>query len=260
MRSFPALLLMIAAAAALSAGAQAPAAPAPTAAVPPAAAAPAATEIKPFSGEYTVQWHGISVGTSALELKAPDAGGEYRYRSRSNARGIFRVVFSEEITQDSILVLHEGHARPQKYRADDGTPSTDKDISLDFDWHANRVKGVAENKPVDLALKPDTQDPMSVQIELMLALMRQQVPTTVWLADKDEVKEFIYTDEGKARIRTALGELDTEVLSSKRPGGNRITRLWFAPSLGFVPVQAQRTRDGKIEWTMTVKSLQRSGG
>jgi len=250
MRTRPAWLLMFLAA---------PLAASPTARGA-ANAVPAATpvaELKPFSGEYTVQWHGINVGTSALELKAPDAGGAYRYLSRSNARGIFRVVFSEEITQDSTLVLRQGHARPQKYRADDGTPSTDKDISLDFDWHANRVKGVADNKPVDLALKPDAQDPMSVQIELMLALMRQQVPTTVWLADKDEVKEFIYTDEGKARIRTALGELDTEVLSSKRPGGNRITRLWFAPSLGFVPVQARRTRDGKVEWTMTVKSLKR---
>jgi hypothetical protein len=51
--------------------------------------------------------------------------------------------------------------------------------------------------------------------------------------------------------------LDTIVLASQRPGGNRITRMWFAPSLGYVPVQAQRTRDGKVEFTMSVKTLQR---
>jgi hypothetical protein len=33
--------------------------------------------------------------------------------------------------------------------------------------------------------------------------------------------------------------------------------MWFAPSLGFVPVQAERTRDGKLEFAMRIKSLQR---
>lgn len=250
MQELKVMLLVFAAAMPGLAGAQEP--------VPRPAAGPAA--VRPFSAEYFVQWHNINVGTSALELKAPDATGEYRYLSRSNARGIFRVFFSEEIIQNSTMLIRDGHARPLRYRADDGTPSTDQDISLDFDWHSNRVHGVAENKPVEMALKADTQDPMSVQIELMLALMREQPPTTVWLADKDEVKEFIYTDEGKTRIRTELGEMDTIVLSSKRPGGNRITRLWFAPSLGFIPVQAQRTRDGKTEWTMKIRTLHRPEG
>ena len=246
------LLLIFAAGATTLAGAQAPETQANTT---PAAASVA--QIKPFSAAYAVQWHGINVGTSELEFKSPNARGEYEYLSRSNARGIFRVVFSEQITQNSLMTLHEGHARPLSYRADDGTSSTDQDVSLDFDWVNDRVRGTAEKKPVDLALKPDTQDPMSVQIELMLALMRGHAPTTVWLADKDEIKEFIYTNEGPAHIKVALGELDTVVLASKRPGGNRVTRLWFAPSLGFTPVQAQRTRDGKTEWTMTIKSLQR---
>jgi hypothetical protein len=33
--------------------------------------------------------------------------------------------------------------------------------------------------------------------------------------------------------------------------------MWFAPSLGFVPVQAERSRDGKLEFAMRIKSLQR---
>ncbi len=214
-------------------------------------------EFKPFAVRYEVQWRGIQVGTSDLELKAADESGVFEYISRSNARGIFHIVFSDEITQTSRFVLREGRVQPLTFRGDDGSPSTEKDVSLDFDWAASRVKGVSENKPVDLALKPDTQDPMSVQVHLMLALLSNQAPKTVWLADKDEVKEFLYTDEGTRRIKTALGELDTVVLASRRPGGNRITRLWFAPSLGFVPVQAQRTRDGKVEFTMTIKTLKR---
>jgi hypothetical protein len=33
--------------------------------------------------------------------------------------------------------------------------------------------------------------------------------------------------------------------------------MWFAPSLGFVPVQAERSRDGKVEISMRLKSVDR---
>ena len=75
--------------------------------------------------------------------------------------------------------------------------------------------------------------------------------------DKDQLKEFNYTQEGAAKIRTAIGELDTVIVTSQRTGNNRILRMWFAPSLGFVPVQAERSRDGKVEIAMRIKSVDR---
>ncbi len=127
-------------------------------------------------------------------------------------------------------------------------------MNLDFDWEGRRARGVSETKPVDLALKDGTQDVMSIQVEVMLDLKNDNLPKTFQIVDKDELKEFIYSEEGTARLRTALGELDTVIVSSQRTGNNRILRMWFAPSLGFVPVQAERTRDGKLEFAMRIKS------
>ena len=83
------------------------------------------------------------------------------------------------------------------------------------------------------------------------------MPKIFQIIDKDQVKEFIYTNEGPAKIRTALGPLDTIVVSSQRAGNNRLLRMWFAPTLGFIPVQAERTRDGKLEFAMRIKTLKR---
>jgi hypothetical protein len=212
---------------------------------------------KPFSARYQVQWHSITVGTSDLILKQLGSSGEYEYTSKSNARGIFRIAFSDEITQTSRLMIKDGRVQPLNFRGDDGTPSTKQDVTLDFDWQALRVKGVSEDKPVNIPLQPDTQDPMSVQISLMVALANGHPPTLVRLADKDEIKDFQYVNEGRATINTALGDLDTIVLSSHRAGTSRVMRLWFAPSLGYLPVQAQRSKDGKVEFSMMIKSLQR---
>jgi hypothetical protein len=33
--------------------------------------------------------------------------------------------------------------------------------------------------------------------------------------------------------------------------------MWFAPSLGYVPVQAERSRDGKLEFAMRIKAVSR---
>jgi hypothetical protein len=81
---------------------------------------------------------------------------------------------------------------------------------------------------------------------------------TFHIIDKDQLKEFEYTQEGTAKIRTAIGELDTVIVTSQRTGNNRILRMWFAPSLGFVPVQAERSRDGKVEIAMHIKSIDKS--
>ena len=129
-------------------------------------------------------------------------------------------------------------------------------MNLDFDWNGRRARGTSEGKTVDLAIALGTQDVMSIQVEVMRDLKNDNLPMTFQIVDKDEVKEFNYTREGSAKLKTALGELDTVIVASQRTGNNRILRMWFAPSLGYVPVQAERSRDGKLELAMRIKSLQ----
>jgi len=143
------------------------------------------------------------------------------------------------------------HVRPDKYHGKEGSSA----VEINFDWQNMRATGRSETKPVDLKLKEGTQDVMSIQVEVMLDLKHGNLPKTFQIIDKDQLKEFIYTQEGNAKIRTAIGELDTVIVTSQRTGNNRILRMWFAPSLGFVPVQAERSRDGKVEIAMRIKSV-----
>ena len=208
--------------------------------------------IAPFSARYQADWKSINVGTSDLELKQDTDPGHYVYTWSITAHGIFRL-YRDEVTQKSWLSIDADHVRPEKYRAEDGSSS----VNLDFDWDGGHVRGTSENKPVDLTLKEGTQDLLSIQVEVMLGLKKGNLPKTFQIIDKDKLKEFIYTQEGTANIRTALGQLDTVIVESRQAGNNRILRMWFAPSLGFVPVQAERTRDGKLEFAMRIKTLKR---
>jgi hypothetical protein len=229
-----------------SSGAQTSGAPAPSAA--DGGMAP----IGAFSAHYDADWKTINIGTSDLELKPDVQPGRFIYTWTITARGIFRL-YRDKVTQKSWLSINPDHARPEKYYAEDGSAT----VNLDFDWTKMRAHGTSETKPVDLALKDGTQDIMSIQVEVMLDLKNGTMPKTFQIIDKDQVKEFLYAREGTAKIHTALGLLDTVIVSSQRAGNNRILRMWFAPSLGFVPVQAERSRDGKLEFAMRIKSLNR---
>ena len=215
-------------------------------------AAPSDAALAPFSAHYLADWKGINVGTSDLALKPDAEPGHYVYTWTITARGIFRL-YRDEVTQKSWFSVAADHVRPEKYQAEDGSSTVD----LSFDWNEGRVRGTSEKKAVDLALKEGTQDVMSIQVEVMLDLRKGNLPKTFQIIDKDELKEFNYSQEGNATLKTALGDLDTVIVASQRAGNNRILRMWFAPSLGFVPVQAERTRDGKLEFAMRIKSLKR---
>lgn len=212
--------------------------------------------LKPFSAAFEVVYRGMNAGTTTLEL-TQEGGDRWRYISRTNARGVFRLALAGEIRQTSQFTLGASGPRPLRYVADDGTEDIQRDIRLDFDWKAGRVRGTAEAQPVDVPLREGLQDGMSVQVALIRALTAGERPRRFFLIDKDDIKEYLYEQEGSSRIKTPAGELDTVIWSSRRPGSDRVTRVWYAPSLGFTPVQAERRRGGKVEWSMRLKSLQR---
>jgi hypothetical protein len=224
----------------------------PAATQPAAPASTAEPSIQPFLAHYTADWKSINVGTSDLDLRLAPTGG-YIYTWTIVAHGVFRLVYSNDVVQKSWFKVLAQHVQPEKYRADDGSSS----VSIDFDWQAAKARGISEKKPVDLDLKEGTQDVMSIQVEVMLDLENGLLPNAFHILDKDEIKDFTYTREGAATLKTAIGDLETIIVASQRTGNSRILRMWFAPSLGYVPVQAERSRDGKLEFSMRIKTLKR---
>jgi len=216
-------------------------------------AVPGDAPIAPFSAQFQADWKGITVGTSNIALKADSEPGRYVYTWTITARGIFRLAYSDDLVQTSWLSVNADHARPERYFGKQGSTS----VAMNFDWPNKHATGESEGKPVDLKLKDGTQDVMSIQVEVMLDLKSGNLPEIFHIIDKDQLKDFNYRREGTARIKTAIGELDTVIVTSQQAGNNRILKMWFAPSLGYVPVQAERSRNGKLEMSMRIRNLNR---
>lgn len=221
----------------------------------PAADAVAAV-LQPSVATYGVEFRSIDAGTIAFTLRSP-APGQFIYESRSNARGLARLVIRNEVHEASTFALVDDELQPLSYLLDDGSSDTSKDTRLEFDWSARLARGKHENEPLELALTPGLQDRMSVQVFVLMQLAAGEDPGEIAFIDRNEVKSYRYTKEGTGRLKTAVGEVDTVIYSSTRDGSSRVSKIWYAPALGYLPVRAEQVRRGKVETVLTLVDLKR---
>ena len=219
-----------------------------------ASASASAEELKPFQASYTWIYHGMTVAVSSLDLQHEDAN--WVYRSKSEPRGIGRL-FSERPVQESVMQITADGVRPLSYKADDGTSSTKRDANVQFDWQNNRVTGVYEDAKVDMPIPPDMQDDLSVQIALMVELLRGHTPDKFSLISGNSVREYRYSREGEETLTTPVGTIQTVIYRSEKQYSPRATRFWCAPSLGYIPLRVQQKKGDDVEWTMQVQSVKR---
>jgi hypothetical protein len=147
--------------------------------------------------------------------------------------------------------------RPVSFEFDDGGAGTEKDVRIAFDWGAGRARGVSKDRPFDIEVPPGAQDTASVQAAMLVELLAGRAPQGFPIVMRGELRQYRYWSEGRARIKTPYGELDTVVWANQREGSDRMTRIWHAPALGYVPVQAIQYRKGKAESLLRLVSLER---
>jgi len=209
-------------------------------------------DLKPFKVTYTAEWKGISAATSTLELRkaGPDT---WVFATVNTPHGLFRMALPDSLTQESTFKLADGRVVPLSFR---GSDEKERPIDLTFDWQNKRVTGTAKAHAIDITIPEDAQDPMSLQIASLRNLAKGTIQNPVSLVDGDgKLKEYELKQEGTTRLDTALGTLDTIVYTSRRAAGERVTRTWVAPALGYLPVKAERTRGRKTEFTLLIESV-----
>jgi len=210
--------------------------------------------LHPYSARYNVRYRGISGGDIEATLKS-EGNGRYAFRSHLLPNFLGSFFTSDQAEDDSEFEFTDAGLRPLKFRSEDGSRKTDKDISLDFDWDKERVKGHADGKDFEMAVPKGTQERLTIQLAASLALQANQTPGTLTMLERDELQQYHITRQGTEHIRTAAGEFDTVVLNSEREGSSRSTRYWHAEKLGYIVVRAERRSHGKVDIVMELKSV-----
>ena len=208
------------------------------------------SEPVPFVATYTLAWHGVTAGTSTLRLRetAPQL---YLYTSTDTAYGIFRLAFPHPLLQSSRFRINAGVVQPLSFQAG----GAGNDVMAQFDWKAGQVTGMAKGKLLDLKLQAGTQDPLSVQIAIMLKLLGQDAPESFWMLNTDEIDRFQYVRHEESTLDTPLGKLRTILYTSHQPGSNKTTYLWLAPALHYMPARAEQRVKGSTQVALEIRAF-----
>jgi hypothetical protein len=221
----------------------------------PTPAAP--TVMKPYTARYQVSYRGLSGGQIEASFKPGPVPGQWLYETRAFPNIFGRLAVSPAARERSTMALSAAGVQPLAFEFNDGSADTAKDVKHTFDWAALRVTGEAEGKPFTLVVTPGTQNTASVQAAMMIERLNGRTPTGFRIVTGHDLRDYRYWMEGVQQVVTPYGQVSAEVWASQRAGSNRVSKMWHAPSLGYVPVQAIQYRKGTPEVMMKLVSLQR---
>ncbi len=209
--------------------------------------------ITPFEAYYKVFGKGIHIGDSELVL-IDDGQGSYRMSSH-----VYPIGFAALVTKESIREQVNGHFRngaphPLLYQQQRKGKKS-RDIRLNFDWKNSRLQAQSNKEQATLSLMPRIVDPLSLHLLVMSDLKQGRNAKEYTLVKETKLKTYEIKHEGKERLDTPLGHLDTWRVSRHRPGSSRTTILWFAPSLNYLPVQITQKKNGKENLRMMIEKV-----
>lgn len=213
--------------------------------------------MKPYTARYQVSYRGLSGGQIEATFKPGATAGQWLYETRAFPNLFGRLAVSPSARERSTMLIGPGGVQPLDFSFDDGSDDTAKDVRHTFDWTARKVSGVSKGKSFTLDVTPGSQNTASVQAAMIVERLNGRLPTAFRILTGENLRDYKYWMEGKQQVVTPFGQVEAEVWASQRIGSDRVSKVWHAPTLGFVPVQAIQYRKGSPEVQMKLVSLQR---
>lgn len=214
------------------------------------AAAAGATDLTPHRAQYKVKILVLS-GELDTELRATADG--YVARHVIEPVGMARLLTRGRMDVSSTFVTEPDGVKPVSYHAID-TIRDEPDTDVTFDWTTNQVHGTVGNQTVELQLDEISHDNVSIQYELMHDLLNGGADDRYVLFDIDKMRIANVSDAGRKTVKTRAGEFEVVGIRHQKEGSSRVTTLWCAPELGYLPVIMEQHRKGKLNFRATLTS------
>lgn len=214
--------------------------------------ADAALPVPTFTARYTLTLSGVPVGEATVRLEEP-APGRYRMRSEAAAKGQLAMLLPDRLREEAEGIFTDDGPQPQRYEHDRRGGRERESVKIAFDAAAGEVRiDESGSAPARLTLKPGMLDPLSLQLRAMWLLRQGRPPEAFTLVDDASPDTYTVEAAGRDTVQTGRGAVEAEVLRRGKPGDRRTATFWFAPKLGYVPVQIVQTRKGRETLRMTL--------
>lgn len=205
--------------------------------------ATAAGTIEPHTARYKIK---ISIASGTLTTNVEAVEGGYEVRSVIEPTGLADLLMNGNIEENSRFKLGSQGVQPMVYSSNDTLSRGDKFMDFVFDWDAMEVSGTVNEESYSYPLDREVHDRVSIQYQLMHNLVTGVDTERYAMLDDDEMKQLSVTRIGSKKVKVPMGTFDAVGIQHQADGSKRITTLWCAEKLGYLPVLIEQSRKGKV--------------
>ncbi len=213
-----------------------------------AVSAAGAAELTPHRAEYKVKISIVS-GRLNTELRAIDSGFVATHAIK--AVGMSRIFTNGTMRVSSEFTAEDDGVKPVRFHEVD-TIRDDPEVRLSFDWTTDIASGTVGDKEVAIQLDGVSHDNVSVQYALMHDLLNGGTKQSYTIFDIDKMRVAQVRNIGTKRVKTKAGSYDVVGIQHQKEGSSRVTTLWCAPELDYLPVIVEQHRKKKLNFRATL--------
>ncbi len=213
-----------------------------------------AAPIPNFTAIYDVTKSGVALGEMKSTLITNQDKG-YTYSSITEPTGIASWFSSEKITESSKGVTKNNQFIPSTYIFTRSGGKKEVNTEITFDYKKNTAIDKTNDNTIKIDIDNSITDRQIVQVLLMNDMIAGKTKLEYKVINKQEVKPYVFTIVGDEKIDTEIGIFKTTAVSRKREGSSRVTTLWLAHDLYYLPVKIKQTKDGSTKFEMDITKL-----
>jgi hypothetical protein len=199
--------------------------------------------LTPYVAEYKVKISVLS-GKLATELRRTEFG--YFAVSTIRPAGIANVFMNGLIEESSWFSVSSNGVVPDRYSSVDTITKDQKAMDFRFDWLENEVAGTIGDQNYVIPLDGRVHDRVSIQFELMLKLLSGSPADRYVMLNEEELRPIVVSNIGKKRVKVPFGSFDVVGIQHRTEDSSRLTTLWCAEKLGYLPVIIEQHKNGKL--------------
>lgn len=207
-----------------------------------------AGELTPHRAEYKVKISVVS-GQLNTELRATDTGYDATHVIKPT--GISRMITRGTMNVSSVFTTAPDGVKPVRFHEID-TIRDEPETQVSFDWTTNQASGTVGEDEVTLQLEGISHDNVSIQYQLMHDLKYDTPRATYVLFDVDKMRVADVRNIGTKTVKTKAGEYEVVGIQHQKIGSKRVTTLWCAPELDYLPVVIEQHRKKKLNFRATL--------
>ncbi len=183
-------------------------------------------------------------------------GGQWLAETSLRARGVLSLFAGGTATERSWMAPAGDAFHSLRYQSVDEISRDKHRINADFDWEQGVVTGRFDETHFSHPIEQRLDDRVSLQYALMVALEQGRRPDQLQVLHEDGIRSLDVRYLEPKKIKVPAGTYEAIGISYQRQGSSRMTTMWCAEALGFLPVVIEQTKQGKRRFRARLTSYQ----